>query len=110
MGRNKNDDQGEEKESPKLASERKAANLVAAAENKTKKALGNARDALKKAASKVGLIDEDTVPDFVEVKEGNSNDAKENDEEVKVKVNSDTATATESEGKSDDEPKDNTSN
>ena len=42
---NKNDNQeGEEEESPKRPS---AANLVAAAENKTKKALGNARDALE---------------------------------------------------------------
>merc|ERR1712224_1079487 len=82
---NKNDDQeSEEQESPKRPSEHKAANLVAAAENKTKKALGNARDAFKKAASKVGLFDEEendkednAVPGVIEVKENYSNEANE---------------------------------
>merc|ERR1711959_310629 len=89
--KDKKKSKGKEEEAPKLPSERGAANLVAAAENKTKKALGNARNAFKKAASKVGLIDEDTVPDVVEVKK----DTKEVAEELKN--NSDTATATESE-------------
>merc|ERR1711957_565581 len=42
-----------------LSSENAAANFVAIAGNATKKAIGNARNSLKKAASKAGIIDDD---------------------------------------------------
>merc|ERR1712146_697027 len=67
MGNSENDARGgvgnaEESSSPsspslrKLPSTRDAANLVATAETNAKKALGSARDAFVKAASKAGLI------------------------------------------------------
>jgi len=109
-GNKNNDQESEEEESPKRPS---AANLVAAAENKTKKALGNARDAFKKAASKAGLFDEEdndkennVVPDVIEVKENKSNEAKEGAKDNKKFTIDDEETN--SEGKSNNEPTEST--
>jgi len=62
----------------KQSSDHLVANLVATTENTTKKVLVNAKDALKKAASKVGIFDEDGN------KTGIKNSAKEGKRELSM--------------------------
>jgi hypothetical protein len=65
----------------------KEENFVTIAENVTKNVVGNTRNALKKAASKVGLIDDDNDEKKTAVEdEDDKKDDNKNDEETKSKL------------------------